>query len=205
MSPGLQAKLLHVLESRSIRMVGSSTERAIDVRIIAATHRDLRQRIQEGTFREDLLYRIDLITLELPPLRSRRTDIPQLVEHFLADSRERHPTSRVRSFSRDALAHLMDYVWPGNVRELAHLVERCVLLGDAAEVAHGELPAPIRDSPPNELPGFFGEVIPMRVLQRRYAHWAFEQLGGQKLRTSERLGVDIKTLNRWLTVDDEAS
>ncbi len=204
MSPALQAKLLHVLESRRIRPVGTSGEREVDVRVIAATHRDLRQRIADGSFREDLLYRLDIVTIELAPLRDRRPDIPLFVEHFLAESRERHPASAVTSFTREALQRLYDYAWPGNVRELAHVVERCVLLADGPEVKDRDLPAPVRDALPQDVPMFRGDIIPMREIQRRYAHWVYEQLGNQKSRAADRLGVDIKTLNRWLSLDEDA-
>jgi two-component system response regulator HydG len=205
MSPALQAKLLHVLESGRIRPVGSSTERTVNVRVLAATHRDLRQRIAEGAFREDLLYRLDIVGIELPALRARRVDIPRFVEHFLASARARYPSTQVTALSREALARLMDYAWPGNVRELAHVIERCVLLGDGAEVRAEELPAHIRDAAAIEAGSFRGDILPMRELQRRYARWALEQQGGHKARTAERLDVDIKTLNRWLASDDEGS
>jgi two-component system response regulator HydG len=201
MSPALQAKLLHVLEAGRIRPLGASGERSVDVRVIAATHRDLRRRIAEGTFREDLRFRLDVVTIEIPPLRDRRTDIPQFLDHILAAALARHPTSKIVGFSRDALARLIDYDWPGNVRELAHVVERCVLLADGPEIRVADLPPPIAESPPDGVPGFRGEVIEMRHVQRRYARWAYEQLGGVKARTADALGVDIKTLSRWLASD----
>ena len=203
MSPGLQAKLLHVLESRQIRPVGSTRERAVDVRVVAATHRDLRQRIADGTFREDLLYRLDLVTIELPGLRDRRDDIPAFLEHFVADARRRHPASKATGFAREAITYLLDYAWPGNVRELAHVVERCVLLADRAEIGEADLPARIRVAPRDEKPAFRGEVVAMRELQRHYARWALTQLGGHKTRTSDKLEIDIKTLNKWLASDDD--
>jgi two-component system response regulator HydG len=204
MSPALQAKLLHVLESGRIRLLGGSGERAVDVRVIAATHRDLRQRVAEGTFREDLLFRLDVLSIELPPLRARGDDLPPLLEHFLGESRARHSSSRVTGFARDALARLLEYHWPGNVRELAHVVERCVLLGDGPEVSLGELPPQIREARADGALAFGGDVIAMRELQRRYARWAYDQLGHHKARTAEQLDVDIKTLNRWLANDDDA-
>ncbi|HSN26018.1 MAG TPA: sigma-54 dependent transcriptional regulator, partial [Kofleriaceae bacterium] len=201
MSPALQAKLLHVLESATVRPVGATKERSVDVRVIAATHRDLRAKIREGTFREDLMYRLDVVSIELPPLRHRREDIPLLVEHFLADSRARHPQSPVIGFHRDALAVLLDHAWPGNVRELAHVIERCVLLGNAAEVTVADLPAQLREPPAAAQQSFEGAVLPVRELQRRYARWALDKLGGHKARTAAELGVDTKTLNRWLAGD----
>nr|HEX4316652.1 sigma-54 dependent transcriptional regulator [Kofleriaceae bacterium] len=204
MSAPLQAKLLHVLEGRQIRPVGSSEERAVDVRVLAATHRDLRKRVADGTFREDLLYRLDVVTIELPPLRERRDDIPRFVDLYLADALRRHPTSRVTGFQRDALARLCDYAWPGNVRELSHVVERCVLLSDGPEVRASDLPAQLGAAAPDGGVAFTGDVIPVREVQRRYARWALDRMGGLKVRAAEKLGVDLKTLNRWLALDDDA-
>jgi two-component system response regulator HydG len=203
MSPALQAKLLHVLESNTVRPLGATRERTVDVRLLAATHRDLRARIREGTFREDLLYRLEVVTIELPALRHRREDIPLLLEHFLAESRGRHPQSPVTGFSREALALLLDHAWPGNVRELAHVVERAVLLGNGPDVTAADLPAQVRESPPETQQTFDGSVMPVRDLQRRYARWALERLGGHKARTAAELGVDVKTLNRWLAGEDD--
>jgi two-component system, NtrC family, response regulator HydG len=202
MSPGLQAKLLHVLESRRIRPVGASGERGVDVRVIAATHRDLRQRVAEGTFREDLLYRLDVVSVELPALRERGVDIPLFAEHFLTEARQRHPTSPVTGFTRDAMTRLCAYSWHGNVRELAHIVERCVLLAHGPQIEERDLPALVRDAQDAEQPSFH-EILPMREMQRRYARWVCDQLGGFKLRASDRLEVDIKTLNRWLSLDED--
>jgi two-component system response regulator HydG len=202
MSPALQSKLLHVLESGQIRPVGGARERAVDARVIAATHRDLHQRIADGTFREDLLYRLDLVTIELPALRDRRDDLPGLLDHFIAEARRRHPSSRVTAFAREALARLLDYAWPGNVRELAHVVERCVLLGDGATVGEAELPPRLRAATDPAAPAFTGAIVAIRELQRAYARWALEQLGGHKARTADKLGIDVKTLNKWLAPDD---
>jgi len=199
MAPALQAKLLQVLETGTVRAVGSGTQRAIDVRVIAATHRDLRERARAGTFREDLLYRLDVVTIDIPALRHRREDIPMLAERFLADAKTRHPGSPVERFAPDAMARLLDYAWPGNVRELAHAVERVVLLGRQAEVHASDLPAATVQAPAAGLPsGLDGAVLPIREVQRRYAAWALERLGGHKARTAEALDVDTKTLAKWL-------
>jgi two-component system response regulator HydG len=202
MSPALQAKLLHVLESGTVRPLGATREVGVDVRVLAATHRDLRARIRDGTFREDLLYRLDVVSIELPALRNRREDIPLLIEHFLADARVRHPASAVTGFSRGALAVMLDYAWQGNVRELAHVIERAVLLADGPEVQAFELPPQLREMPRSGDAEFAGTVMPIRELQRRYARWALDRLGGHKARTAADLGVDVKTLNRWLAGDD---
>jgi two-component system response regulator HydG len=197
-----QAALLRVLETGQVRPLGASRERPVDVRVIAATHRDLRRRIAEHQFREDLLYRLEVVAIEIPALRHRRDDLPALLDHFLAEARRRHPASRVTGFARDALALLLDYRWPGNVRELAHVVERAVLLADGAEIAVAALPPHVIAPPAPEPASFTGDVMPIRELQRRYARWALDELGGHKGRTASELGVDVKTLNRWLAGED---
>jgi two-component system response regulator HydG len=202
MSPSLQAKLLDVIERLRIRAVGGTQERAVDVRIIAATHRDLAERVRAGAFREDLRYRLDLVPIELPPLRRRREDLPLLAEHFLREARARHPSSPVVRLGRDALDRMMAHDWPGNVRELAHAIERMVLLGRSAELGAADLPPAVRSAPAPTAPTFTGRVIPIRELQRRYAAWALDQLGGHRTRTAELLDVDLKTLAKWLSESD---
>jgi DNA-binding NtrC family response regulator len=198
----LQAKLLRVLESGAIRAVGSSKERTVDVRVVAATHRDLRERARAGTFREDLLYRLDVVTIEVPALRHRREDIPVLAERFLASARTMHPRSPVERIGPDAMTKLMEHSWPGNVRELAHAIERVVVLGRVAEVLPADLPFVASGSPIGTASDSLGNgVLPIRDVQKRYATWALERLGGHKRRTAEALGVDVKTLTKWLNED----
>jgi two-component system response regulator HydG len=194
----LQAKLLRVLETGMVRAVGESRERAVDVRIVAATHKDLRAAVREQSFREDLFYRLDVVSIVLPPLRERREDVPFLVEHFLHQLREKHPKSVVERFDAQAHDALLRYPWPGNVRELAHVVERVVLLGASASATRDDLPAPITDSTLQTSMDFGGEVLPLRELQRRYARWALSQVGGAKKAACEALGIDYKTLMRHL-------
>ncbi len=199
MSPALQAKLLHVIESGAVRAVGADKERKVHVRILAATHRDLRERARAGSFREDLLYRLDVVGIEIPALRHRREDIPLLATRLLADARAKHPRSTVEGFAPEAMGRLMDHPWPGNVRELAHAIERVVLLGRSPSVSVGDLPSSVASAPPPGLPGAIGgAVLPIREVQRRYAAWALETLGGHKARTAEALDVDKKTLAKWL-------
>jgi two-component system, NtrC family, response regulator HydG len=196
---GLQSKLLHVLESGSVRPVGAMRERAISTRIVAATNRNLKDAVRAGSFREDLLYRLDGVTVSLPALRHHREDIPAILGHFLALAREHHPTSPMRGFTVGALKLLLSYCWPGNVRELAHTVERAVLLARKEEAGPEDLPAEIEHGGhPSDLE-FRGGVIPFRELQRRYAAWALAQFGGQRGRTADQLGVDGKTLAKWLS------
>jgi two-component system response regulator HydG len=194
----LQAKLLHVLESKSVRPVGATRERAVDARIVAATHKPLRERVRGGTFREDLLYRLDVVSVDLPPLRARREDIPELVGTFFAAARERHPRSPVERLAPGAVAAFLEYPWPGNVRELAHTIERMVVLGRSAEVGVDDIPESIRSVQAVGL--LFGsEVEPMRQMQRKYARWALDQCGGHRGRTADRMGIDGKTLARLLS------
>jgi two-component system response regulator HydG len=201
MTPGLQAKLLHALESGEVRPVGATKARPIDVRIIVATHRNLHEAVAAGKFREDLLYRLDVVAIVIPALRDRREDIAALVEHFLSQSRARYPQSPVRRLSTDALAALRRRAWPGNVRELANTIEKLVLFGRAEEVGADEVPPETRAGA-HEPAEFRGDILPMRELERRYAVWAVAQTGGHRGQAAERLGVDPKTLRKWLGESD---
>jgi two-component system response regulator HydG len=125
------------------------------------------------------------------------------VDTFLREARARHPASPVERLSREALARMLDHSWPGNVRELQHAVERLVLLGRAAEAQVADLPPALREGNEPRSPEFRGEVLPMREMQRRYAAWALERMGGQRGRTAEALGIDAKTLARWLRDDGD--
>ncbi|MGH7331023.1 MAG: sigma-54-dependent transcriptional regulator, partial [Polyangiaceae bacterium] len=168
LSPALQAKLLHVVETGKVRALGETRERTVDVRILAATHRDLRARVQSGEFRQDLLYRLEVVTIELPPLRLRRDDLPELVEHFLTQSREKHPSSPVRRLSPEVFQAFSKHDWPGNVRELEHVIERLVVLGRAEEATPEDLPPHFGRAATDDFT-FHGPVLPMREMQRRYA------------------------------------
>jgi two-component system response regulator HydG len=195
----LQAKLLHVLETGELRRLGSNREYRVDVRVVAATHRDLRARVENGTFREDLLYRLDVISIEVPPLREHIEDLPRLIAHFLALTRARNPKSALVRIAPDALDVLTAYSWPGNVRELEHLLERLAVLCRAETATLEDLPAHIvaRVAAPTTL-DFGDTVLPIRELTRRYASWALQRLGGAKMATCEALGIDSKTLSKWL-------
>jgi two-component system, NtrC family, response regulator HydG len=206
MSPSLQAKLLDVLERGVVRAGGTGRERQVDVRIVAATHRDLRGRVAQGLFREDLLYRLEGVAIEIPPLRQRRDDIPVLVSRFVEDARAAQPRSTVTRLGRDAMERILSYTWPGNVRELEHAVARAVLLGQGEEATLDDLPPQVTRRRASRDALDFGEtVIPVRDLQRRYAAWALERSGGRKAITCERLGIDGKTLNKWLSTDEGES
>jgi two-component system, NtrC family, response regulator HydG len=203
MTPALQSKLLDALERGVVRPVGATKERPINVRVITATHRNLRELVAAGKFREDLLYRLDVLTIEVPPLRQRREDIAPLIEHFIKASRTRHPNSPVQFLSEAALDRMRKYVWPGNVRELAHTVERLVLLGSNEEIQPEDLSIALRDSPQSQYV-FGGDITPLREMQQRYVSWAFREMGGHRGKTAEKLGVDMKTLARYLSEESSS-
>ena len=197
MAIGLQAKLLGVLESGVVRAVGANKEVAVDVRFVAATHRDLRARVGSGHFREDLLFRLDVVSVEIPPLRQRKGDLPELVAHFLERARRARPASPVMRLSSDVMAKMVDHSWPGNVRELEHVLERLVILGTNTEAGLDELPPTFAAAQP-EASTFSGAVEPLEAMERRYAAWALEQLDGRRMLTAEKLDIDRKTLARLL-------
>ncbi len=143
MSPALQVKLLRVLQDGEIRPVGADRTIKVDVRVIAATNKDLAAELEKGRFREDLYYRLQVIPLTLPPLRERRSDIPLLVEHFLAKHNRNRPTRPVR-ITEEAMVHLWEYDWPGNIRELENLLERLVILNEDGVISVESLPPGIR-------------------------------------------------------------
>jgi two-component system response regulator HydG len=198
MAAGLQAKLLHVIEQGTIRPVGSTKEKEVDVRIIAATHRNLHEAARGGDFRADLLYRLDVLSINMPALRERREDLPELIAHFLAQSRDKYPSTVVEKLSREALDCLLSYGWPGNLRELGHVLEKVVLLGRSPVVQVEDLPDSVRHPGRPSMPDFQGDIMPIRELQRRYAAWALTQVGGHKGKAAEKLGIDAKTLWKWL-------
>jgi len=148
MSPALQAKLLRVLQEREFERVGDSHTVKIDVRIIAATHSDLQKMVADGSFREDLFYRLNVIPVRLPPLRERREDVPLLVQHFLQKLGSEQIPPRNATMSQEALRQLMAYSWPGNVRQLENVVERALAFSQGrSQIDVTELGAEIRNAP----------------------------------------------------------
>lgn len=203
MAPATQARMLRVLESRSFTRVGGTEEVAVDVRLVAATHRDLRQHVADGRFREDLLYRLSVIQTRLPPLRERRDDIPELVRHFcaiLGDDMGRH----VDTMAPDALEVLTNYRWPGNVRELRNVVERALVLGEGRTLELDDLPPELQHAGPHpDAPGVGPVVTPQKVLplselEQQAIAAALQATGGNKARAAALLGIDRTTLYRKL-------
>jgi two-component system response regulator HydG len=197
---GLQAKLLRVLQFGDVRPVGGDRSRQVDVRVIAATHRDLRTLVREGRFREDLYFRLNVLPIFVPPLRDRQEDIPALAAHLLAEARRRAPQSPVRSIRPEELHALTRAPWPGNVRELASVIERAVVFGteDSAVLSGFSVASGPTLAPPGP-PWSFGGEAPstLRRLTRAYTEWVLLQTGGNKERAAEILGIDLSTLYRW--------
>src|SRR5438046_3180698 len=196
-SPALQAKLLRVLQEHQIRPVGGSVWRAVDVRVIAATNRELAAAVEEGRFREDLYYRLKVVTLQLPPLRERREDIPLLVDHLVRRA-ARECRKAVTGVSEQALAWLRAYHWPGNVRELAHVLERGVALAQQEVLTAEDLPDELRRPGPAPARATPEDRPTLAELKRRYVHRVFEESGGNVSRAAQVLGVDRRSLYRML-------
>lgn len=198
---GLQSKLLRVLQAGEIRAVGSDRVQQVDVRVIAATHRRLPDLVARGVFREDLYYRLNVIPLSVPALRSRSSDIPQLAAAFFARARERAPQSPVRTMSDELLDLMSRGSWPGNVRELQSAIERLVVLALAERLEPRHL-ALIDDdfavsSSPTPLPTSDPEQWDIDELMRRHVEMVLAHTGGNKTRAARMLGIDLSTLYRW--------
>jgi DNA-binding NtrC family response regulator len=193
----LQAKLLRALQEREVRPVGASDSEAVDVRVVAATNRDLRQAVGAHAFREDLFYRLAVIEIGIPPLRDRVEDIAPLAEHFLARAAAR-AQKPIAGFSASALKRLLAYDWPGNARELENAVERAVALCDHDRIAPDDLPDSTKQHRTVDfLEAAADRQLTIEELQRDYAQLVLKRVGGQKKRAAAMLGVDRRTLQRW--------
>jgi DNA-binding NtrC family response regulator len=192
MAPGLQAKLLRVLEDGHFRRVGSIQESRADVRVVAATNRRLEEEITGGRFREDLYFRLNVVKIELPPLRERRQDIPELIDHFLASRQVGSVRHRVHP---DALAALMDYDWPGNVRELSNVLERAQILAEDHLITLDDLPENLA-----EVPAALGSGDPrhLREVERRHVLEVLQQEKGNKVHAARALGISRRALYRLI-------
>jgi DNA-binding NtrC family response regulator len=193
MAPGLQAKLLRVLEDGHYRRVGGTQESHADVRVIAATNKPLEEEIKAGRFREDLYYRLAVLTIDLPLLRDRPQDIPELVEHFLA-TRPVGPT-RAR-IEPDALQALARYGWPGNVRELANVLERAQILAEDHVITGDDLPDTILDASPVVAPR--GDPEHLREVERRHVQEVLQETKGNKVQAARVLGISRRALYRLI-------
>jgi transcriptional regulator with PAS, ATPase and Fis domain len=198
----MQAKLLRVLQEKEVRPVGSNENVDVDVRVIAATNRDLEAAYREGTFRKDLYFRLNVVTVHLPPLRDRRSDIPMLVHHFL----DRYAKGTPLQVTAGAMKSLLHYDWPGNVRELENCIARAVALGDRDRqtIDVSDLPPTIRSEHPEEAGGGSAQdaaslsTTALAEMERMTILRVFEQANGDKALAGKMLGISRATLYRKL-------
>jgi two-component system response regulator HydG len=202
LTPAAQSKLLRVLQSQEFERVGGTKTLKVDVRVIAATNKDLEAAVRGGQFREDLLYRLRVFPLTVPPLRERRDDIPLMADHFLKRYVERH-RRQIRGLTPRALDLLMRYDWPGNVRELEHALERAVILARGEHITPEELPPNIRaiggdpgGTTPQEPPVPVG--LRLKEVERELIHKTLERTGGNRTKAAEILGISRATLHNKL-------
>ncbi len=195
---GLQAKLLRVLETLTVTPVGGHEDRKVDVRVLAATRQDLRKMVEAGTFREDLYYRLNVVTINLPPLRQRPDDIPILIDHFVSEltNLKHMPSKRV---SPEVIRKLLSYRWPGNVRELRHALERMIVLAETDVMSENDLPDEIRESTlgsatPRDLP----TNLTMDELEKLAISKALDNCNGNRTHAAQRLNISVRTLQRKL-------
>jgi len=186
----MQAKLLRLLETNVYRPVGGVDAKKADIRLISATHRDLSSMVREGTFRQDLFYRINVFPVHLPALRDRPGDIPLLVETILG--RLSKPSPPV---SKDAMDLLLSHDYPGNIRELKNILERALILSDGREILPDHLPDLSLCSETST--SFFQDILPLDAMERKYLQWALQKSGGNNLpKLAKALGISLRTLYR---------
>jgi DNA-binding NtrC family response regulator len=200
--PELQVKLLRVLEERQVMRVGGSELIDVDFRLIAATNRDLEREVAEGRFREDLYYRLKVVTLRIPPLRERPGDVQQLADHFLGVFCQEHGKA-VKRLSTETVELLIRYPWPGNVRELRNVIESAVIFHQGDEIQPGDLPLEVRESTAVPAVGApvqatAGEPRTMADIERQAILETLARTGGHRARAADLLGIGLRTLQRKL-------
>jgi transcriptional regulator with PAS, ATPase and Fis domain len=189
----LQAKLLRVIQSREFTMVGGTHPQRVDVRIICATNRDLRESVRRGIFREDLYYRIAVVPIHLPPLRDRKGDLPRLITHFLCTLTAQYGR-QIAGLTERAMTRLLEYPWPGNVRELENCLEQAVLLAEGPLLDVGHFPSIGRGRPyPPGAPVPAG--LPLRELEKWYILDTLQQVGGNRCRAAKLLEISVRGLH----------
>jgi DNA-binding NtrC family response regulator len=206
MSLSMQAKLLRVLQDRTFFRVGGTTEIPVDIRILAATNKDLKNEVEKGTFRQDLYYRLDVITVEVPPLSERKDDILLLSQHFL-EKFSAAQGKQVEKINNDVMDILMSYTFPGNVRELENIIERAVTLASGSSVEMAYLPADLREQRFDIRRRPKTELLTLEENEKEYIGWVLEQVNGNKTKAAEILGIDRVSLWRKLkrySMDAEA-
>lgn len=199
-SPAMQVKLLRALQQGEIRRVGASKTTRVDTRVIAATNRNVEKEVKNGTFREDLFYRLSVVTLRVPALRERRTDIPLLADRFLRTASERME-GRVFRLDEETTKILVAYDWPGNVRELESVIEHAAMRARGNEVMPQDLPEKLQSpelkaAAQSPLAALYGDLPSLAELERRYLVYVLETISGNRSRAAEIMGIDRRTLYR---------
>jgi len=201
MTPSTQAKLLRVLQEREIEPLGSTKTTKVDIRVLSATNKDLKEEVKRGVFREDLFYRLNVVPIVVPPLRERKEDIPLLIEHFLKIYNEKNGRL-LKGFHPRTLDAMMRYSWPGNIRELENVVERAVILTRDEYVSLPELPEPIAQAVGEPLPWKVREGIrpgmTIREMERELILVTLEHNDGNRTRSAAELGITRRTLQNKL-------
>jgi two-component system response regulator HydG len=192
---GLQSKLLRAIESKRIMPVGSSQEIAVDVRLVAATNRELDAQVEKGEFRPDLYYRLKVVVLRIPPLRERKEDIPLLIRYFI-DAIARENNRPVRDISAEAQRALLSYGWPGNVRELRNTLEGIIVLSMKDRIELPDLPDYMHAVEPVATASTFEPGMTLEELEREAIRQTLAATGGHRAETAQRLGVSVRTLHR---------
>jgi two-component system NtrC family response regulator/two-component system response regulator HydG len=194
LDPGTQVKLLRFLQEHSFERVGGNQTIKVDVRLIAASNRDLEQAVQDRHFREDLFYRLNVVVVRVPPLRERKSDIPILVDHFIREY-ARENAKAVQEIEADALARLMSYDWPGNVPELENVIERAVVLSTTEVITREDLPEVLRqDMGDPKAPSFFVPGTPLREIEKEAILRTLAHVGGNRTQAAELLGISVRNL-----------
>ncbi len=197
-SPRIQVKILRALQEKEITPVGSTKTIKVDVRIIASTNADLEQMVKEGKFREDLYYRLNVVTIEIPPLRERKDDIPLLANHFLKKYTALYNLP-MKKISDEAMKILQEYEWPGNVRELENAIERAIILSDGGVIKPDDLPEKIREKTASRISEKSSLVgLTLEELEKRYILQVLDETGWNKNKAAQILGIDPSTLYRKL-------
>ena len=202
----MQVKLLRVLQTGEVQRIGETRTRRVDVRVIAATHRDLELEVAQGRFREDLFYRLNVIPLLVPPLRRRGDDVLLLAQRFLERERTERGRTQVEGFSPEALAALRAHAWPGNVRELENAVERAAALAEGPLIGLDDLPEAVRGGGAAAEPALaLPEAVTLAEAERILVRHALDATGGNKKEAARRLGIGLATLYRKLAAEEDAA
>jgi len=203
MPVSLQAKLLRALQENEVRRLGATQSKKIDVRVIAATHKDLKEAVKQGSFRLDLLYRLEIVGIHVPPLRERAEDIPELAYHFLNKANRRHG-KEVHGFLEDTLDILAHHSWPGNIRELSNVIERAVIFATGSQISPAELPPHLIPAGPSFRAASSSSTIEVPIgtslkeVEELLIRKTLEATSGDKNMTAKLLGINSRTIYRKL-------